>query len=412
MKRKSSHCDIFCAVVDNYGDIGVSWRLARQLAHEYGVAVRLWVDDLESFGKLCPQLDATQAQQDCQGIEIRHWVAAFPDTEPADLVIEAFACGLPDRYVAAMAAQTRKPVWINLEHLSAEQWVAGCHGLPSPHPSWPLTKYFFFPGFTPDTGGLLLERGLFEQRERFQNDPAAIAAFWHALGIVPPDAMEIRVSLFCYQNPALPALFSAWCAGNLPILCLVPEGPVQLQVAQFFGQAQVGVGQVFKRGNLQVRVLPFMDQQRYDELLWACDINFVRGEDSCVRAQWAGRPLVWHIYQQQDKVHIQKLHALIERYCVGLSMEGANAVHQFWGWWNNDPNAAKADATQIWNDFLAQGSMLRQHTQAWAQQLSGNTLALNLLDFYQKIDRMPATSDSKQDFKADRHENSSRTPRR
>ena len=155
MRNKS--CDIFCNVIDNYGDIGVCWRLARQLAHEQGIAVRLWVDDLSSFHRLCFEVDAAQEQQVCLGVEVRHWTDFFPRVEPAHLIIEAFACQLPTSYIEAMAAQTRQPVWINLEHLSAEDWVAGCHGLPSPHPSLPLTKYFFFPGFTPDTGGLLLE---------------------------------------------------------------------------------------------------------------------------------------------------------------------------------------------------------------------------------------------------------------
>ncbi|MBY0444112.1 MAG: elongation factor P maturation arginine rhamnosyltransferase EarP, partial [Burkholderiales bacterium] len=36
--------DIFCRVIDNYGDIGVCWRLARQLSFEHGFAVRLMVD--------------------------------------------------------------------------------------------------------------------------------------------------------------------------------------------------------------------------------------------------------------------------------------------------------------------------------------------------------------------------------
>ena len=174
--NKSIGCDIFCTVVDNYGDIGVSWRLARQLAHEHGLVVRLWVDDLGSFARLCPEVDVALAQQMCGGIEVRHWTDSFPQAEPARLVIEAFACGLPQRYVAAMAAQAHQPVWVNLEHLSAEEWVAGCHGLPSPHPTLPLVKYFFFPGFTPDTGGLLLEGELMARRDGFQRDPLAIDA--------------------------------------------------------------------------------------------------------------------------------------------------------------------------------------------------------------------------------------------
>ena len=38
--------DIFCSVVDNFGDIGVCWRLARRLSAGLGQQVRLWVDDL------------------------------------------------------------------------------------------------------------------------------------------------------------------------------------------------------------------------------------------------------------------------------------------------------------------------------------------------------------------------------
>ena len=41
--------DIFCTVIDNYGDIGICWRLARQLRVDDGQRVRLWVDDLTSF---------------------------------------------------------------------------------------------------------------------------------------------------------------------------------------------------------------------------------------------------------------------------------------------------------------------------------------------------------------------------
>ena len=136
-------CDIFCAVVDNYGDIGVCWRLARQLANEHGVAVRLWVDVLASFHRLCPDVDVQLSQQYCRGVEIRHWTKVFPEVKPAQWVIEAFACKLPESYVAAMAVLKHKPVWINLEYLSAEDWVEGCHTLPSPHPSLPLVKYFF-----------------------------------------------------------------------------------------------------------------------------------------------------------------------------------------------------------------------------------------------------------------------------
>ncbi|MEJ1958431.1 MAG: elongation factor P maturation arginine rhamnosyltransferase EarP [Nitrosomonadales bacterium] len=312
--NKPVGCDIFCAVVDNYGDIGICWRLARQLAHEHGLAVRLWVDDLASLCRLCPQVDGQLEQQNCRGVEIRHWIDLFPETKPVHLVIGAFACKLPERYVAAMAALEHKPVWINLEYLSAENWVENCHKLPSPHPSLPLIKYFFFPGFSPKTGGLLLERDLLVRRDSFQNDWTQQAVFWQSIGLEIPDADTLKVSLFSYENSTLHELMDVWTCGTQAVLCLVPEGRILPQVEQYFKDE----GQdCYIRGNLEVRVVPFVEQDRYDELLWACDINFVRGEDSCVRAQWAGKPFVWHIYPQHDGAHLHKLRAFMELYCAG-----------------------------------------------------------------------------------------------
>lgn len=384
--NKPLSCDIFCSVVDNYGDIGVCWRLARQLAQEHDIPVRLWVDDLASFHKLWPEINTRLPMQHHRGIEVRHWLSPFPEVEPAQWVMEAFACQLPECYVAAMAAQINKPVWINLEHLSAEDWVAGCHGLPSPHPSLPLTKYFFFPGFTRQTGGLLLEQDLIARRNAFQCDPQAITNLWHTLGVPPSRQDEVRVSLFCYENPALPELLSAWSGSDIPIFCLVPEGRALPQVAEFFGQAQLSPGEICRQDNLTIQVLPFMEQERYDELLWACDMNFVRGEDSFVRAQWAARPFVWHIYPQHDHAHSQKLRAFMQLYCARLLPGAAQALQALWQAWNLSPSEATAMGSgQTWRDWWMHRLVLQQHAHVWAQQLSGNDLALNLLAFFRKI---------------------------
>lgn len=391
----SISCDIFCTVVDNYGDIGVSWRLARQLASEPGVAVRLWLDDLKSLQRLCPELDAGLDAQHCRGVEVVRWAREFPDAQPADLVIEAFACKLPESYIAAMAAREHKPVWVNLEYLSAEDWVEGCHRLPSPHPRLPLVKYFFFPGFTRKTGGLLLERDLFARRDAFQCDPQAIAAFWASMG-VPPQADDLRVSLFCYENPAIPDLLRTWAGGARRLTCLVPEGRALPQVRAFFdakegastGSGQGRTGDMWQRGALTVRVLPFVEQARYDELLWACDINFVRGEDSFVRAQFAAKPLIWQIYPQHDGVHMQKLRAFMAKYCVGLTPVAAQALQRVWEAWNGEPAQDMQPRMAAWNDFAARQSMLFENARVWAQELSGNSLALNLLDFFREIGKM------------------------
>src|SRR5688572_26593991 len=124
--------ELFCRVVDNFGDIGVCWRLARQLAGEHGLAVRLWVDDLASFQRLCPAIDPAAEAQLLQGVSVRRWHPAMALPAPDDIgdaVIEAFGCALPPAFEQAMAARPARPVWINLEYLSAEDWVIGCHGL-------------------------------------------------------------------------------------------------------------------------------------------------------------------------------------------------------------------------------------------------------------------------------------------
>jgi uncharacterized repeat protein (TIGR03837 family) len=382
-------CDIFCAVVDNYGDIGVCFRLAKQLSNEHGLAVRLWVDDLTSFRRLAPSINPELPVQACQGIKVRHWPRDFPDTPPADLVIEAFACELPKSYVAAMAKLANKPLWVNLEYLSAEDWVEGCHKLPSPHPSLPLVKYFFFPGFTGKSGGLLLEGDLLARRDAFQNSPDVLKAFWEGLKVPQPVANEVRVSLFGYENPALAELFTAWSVSPVPVTCLVPEGRILPQLAAFFGKDEAGAGDNFTQGNLRVHILHFVKQEQYDELLWACDLNFVRGEDSCIRAQWAARPFVWHIYPQHDGVHMKKLHALLACYCKNLPNDAKEPISAIWDKWNGEVGGRGFDL--LWNDFLKNRSILLEHSGQWANSLSCNNLASNLLDFFHEIGRIRAS---------------------
>jgi len=371
--------DIFCTVVDNFGDIGVSWRLARQLAAEHGLHVRLWVDDLASFQRLAPGLDPSLPVQSCGGVEVHRWSQPFPKMEPGEMVIEAFACNLPENFVAAMAARELKPLWINLEYLSAEDWILGYHGLTSPHPKLPLVKYFLFPGFVSGTAGLLLERGLIARRRAFQQDPAAQAEFWQSLGLPVARDAEIRVSLFSYENPAIPDLLAAWAGARYPVTCLVPEGRALPQVAAFFGQAQARAGDAFIQGSLQVRVLPFVEQDAYDRLLWVCDCNFVRGEDSFVRAQWAARPFVWHIYPQEDAAHWKKLQAFMNLFCAGLPDEAVAGLHQLWEAWNRGQGAGAA-----WEGFWRQRAVLEQHAQPWADRLTEQgDLALNLVQFFE-----------------------------
>jgi len=378
MVSMRTHWDIFCNVVDNYGDIGVAWRLARGLVNEHGLAVRLWVDDLHVFQRIWPAIDPNAAEQSCAGVTVRAWRTPFVATEPARVVIEAFGCALPEAYLAAMSVQSPPPVWINLEYLSAESWVAAHHGLPSPHPRLPLTKYFFFPGYTPDTGGLLAEADLAERRAALVRADAPV--FWREFGLDTPQPDELRVSLFAYENPALPALLDAWAADTRPVTCLVPEGRLMPQLAAWLGVAGLQAGAVHRRGSLRLHILPFLNQDAYDHLLWVCDLNFVRGEDSCVRAQWAARPLVWQAYPQADAAHWNKLNALLAHYTEGLDAAAARAVSGMWQHWNGIPGA---DTMAVcWAAWRAQQAAIERHAEAWSDRLRlAGRLTDKLVDF-------------------------------
>lgn len=368
--------DIFCTVVDNYGDIGVTWRLARQLVAEHALPVRLWVDDLRAFERLCPEIDVDVVQQWQQGVEVRQWPSEWLHAEAADVVIAAFACQLPADYMDSMAARETPPLWLNLDYLSAEDWVTGCHGLPSVKYKT-VQKFFFFPGFKPGTGGLLRERGLLEQRRQFQQHRPAQRHFLQALGIDPaPDAQLI--SLFAYENPGLASWLDVLAADARPTHLLVPEGRILGDVARWLNVETLTVGAIHVRDSLTVQVLPFVRQDQYDHLLWCCDFNAVRGEDSFVRAQWAGRPMLWHIYQQDDDIHLDKLDAFLALYTHGLSPAAAQAMNGLWRAWS-----AGQPIGEHWLAVRNHWPELEENAEAWClEQALQADLATALVQFY------------------------------
>lgn len=401
---------IFCSVIDNFGDMGVCWRLARQLVHEHGCHVTLWIDDLEAFARFLRTAErATRDVQQESGVCVRRW--SSPWRESADtnaaiaasaVVIEAFACELPAPVIAAMARQPRPPLWINLEYLSAEPWVAGCHLLQSMHsvnvedPDQAsvapivvtLNKTFFFPGFEQGTGGLLRERNILDRHVSWQRDERTARQQFMADLQLPPlcDEIPLWISVFTYESAAFASWLSALGKEAQPALCLVPEGRALHVISAFLNLEQPpAVGEVMQYGALTIAVLPFLSMEDYDRLLGLCDLNLVRGEDSFVRAQWAGKPLIWHIYPQQDDVHMEKLDAFLALYIeedaqqVSANERAAlNAWRQFCRFWN-----LGEDCRDLWHHLRPQLPGLRQHAGKWRQKLVQlPDLAENLVQFY------------------------------
>ena len=296
--------DIFCKVIDNYGDIGVCWRLGRQLAAR-GERVRLWVDDAKALVWMAPQ--------GCAGVEVCPWNATQPQgLEKSDVLIEAFGCDIPDDGVKALVHENT--CWINLEYLSAESYVERSHGLPSPVMSGPLqgwVKHFFYPGFTPKTGGLLREPDLLQRQQAFDR-----SAWFSAQGLEIHQGLV--VSLFCYEPKTLPGLLAQLAQQHATLLVTA-------------GRATQIVKALSAPQGLEVRYLPHLNQDDYDHLLWSCDLNFVRGEDSLVRALWSGKAFVWQIYPQDDNAHHAKLKAFLDwMQAPSYPASSLRAFHEAW----------------------------------------------------------------------------------
>lgn len=358
--------DIFCRVVDNFGDIGICWRLSADLAAR-GHRVRLWVDDASALQWMAPGA----LTGDWPGVQVMDWAASqHADTlaalPPADVWVEGFGCEIAPEFIAARAHSISGndqndppiPVWINLEYLSAEPYVERCHGLPSPvlqGPAQGWTKHFFYPGFTLRTGGLLREPDLLQRQQAFA--PPAQRAEWLAQHGIDWQG-ERLVSLFCYEPPALAELLQQFAHHAERTHLLVTPGRAAAAVRTAVEQQNRLEPPWNQRKALLISYLPPLSHASFDYLLWACDLNLVRGEDSVVRALWAGKPVVWQIYPQQDNAHHDKLNAFLNL------LQADETLRQFHAAWNGVMDTAGTLPTPL--------THLKQWTQTvqfWRHQL-------------------------------------------
>jgi uncharacterized repeat protein (TIGR03837 family) len=353
-------CDIFCSVIDNFGDAGVCLRLARQLTEEYGWRVCLWIDQPAVIERMVPKGGFAERLS----LQIQVWPtnSVFDPGDIADVVIEAFACELPPAYLHGMARRQTSPVWLNLEYLSAEDWIDDCHLLPSPHPATGLSKHFFFPGFSERSGGLLCERDYLKRQSAFDATELLVRCGLSADLAADPDVFKI--SLFCYPHAPVEELVLQLANHPQRTVLLIAGGASLPTIGATHGR------------QLSLQTIPFLDQDDYDKLLWACNLNFVRGEDSFVRAQLAGKPLVWNIYRQEDTTHLEKLDAFVAR--AGLCALSLAATAAFWRAWNG---AGELD----WAGLMSEFPITLNHFREWGRQLHAKTdLTRQLVQFCQE----------------------------
>jgi uncharacterized repeat protein (TIGR03837 family) len=360
--------DVFCKVVDNYGDIGVCWRLVKQLHHEHGLQVRLFVDNLPIAAKLLIGISDV-AEQLCEGIAIIRWDDDTAFESAADVVIETFACDLPDAYLVKMDSNV---IWVNVDYLSAESWVPEFHSLHGKHQDSNLKRHFYFPGFDEHTGGLLREKDLIVRRDAFQQSEDLQHQFWKPLG-VDTNVNDLKLSLFSYSNAPINALLQSLAEAEKPVSVFMPVNsslPMRL-----LGHDSMAVGDCITEGALTLYVLPFLSQDDYDKLLWACDINFVRGEDSWVRALWAGKPFIWQPYLQTDNAHLLKLNAFIKKFYDEHEVNQTIAkLHEAW--------SIEVFPDDVWQHYLASLVEIKAHTQRQCKEvIRQEPLATRLVAF-------------------------------
>lgn len=360
--------DVFCKIVDNYGDIGVCWRLAKQLHSEHGLHVRLFVTQLELASKILVGI-SNSAEQTYEGVSIVRWDEETVFDTTADVVIETFSCELPEAYLTRMSDKT---TWVNVDYLSAEDWVPEFHGLNSQHQQTNRLRHFYFPGFSSDTGGLLREQSLISQRDSFQQSEQNIDDFWQSL-FIDHDQHSLKISLFSYENAPVEQFLQTLAKTNRAVSVFMPIS--YGKSVSLLGQEGLQVGDAVTQGTLSLHLLPFLNQANYDKLLWACDINFVRGEDSWIRAVWAGKPFIWQPYWQTDNAHLLKLNAFLDRfYGQPEYMEVLSSLHKLW--------STEQFLTEAWHDYLINLYAIAKLTQQQSNLLiQQKDLATNLVDF-------------------------------
>lgn len=369
MKKTEFDIDIFCDVIDNFGDAGVCWRLARSLSQEKKYKVRLFINNLSTLGKIANSVSPNLVSQLCENIQVLDWSFAL-NAQPSKIVIETFGCRIPNEFEKKIAQKNPGPIWINLEYLSAEDWVEGCHQLPSPHPSLGVNKYFFFPGVTKNTGGLIIEQGLFDKQVSFR---ANKQKFLSSIGANPDH--DFTAFIFCYPSAPLDLFVQALLKDHRPIQLLLAGDQGSIKIKSALEQTTPSI-----REHISIVCAPMVDQKDFDQFLWASDSLIIRGEDSFARAQLSSIPFIWNIYPQKEDVHLIKLEAFANRVKPYLQDN--------WEIWKNINfawNKGSTNLIDLWPIYRDKTSEIAQGLANWNKHLTSiQSLTFNLCKFIQE----------------------------
>ena len=282
--------DIFCQVIDNYGDVGVAYRLAREFKRVYpNKKLRFIINQMEELNLI----------KKSEEIEIITYQDISKIENSADLIIESFGCEIPKEYMDRALKNSK--LIINLEYFSAEDWVDDFH-LQESFLGENLKKYFFIPGLSKKSGGILLDNKFLERKKKVTKNKGY---YLKKIGI--NKKYDLIGSVFSYEKN-FDFLIEELKKLDKKILLLILSEKTQKNFIKYFDN-------VNNYDKIKFVKLPFFTYDKYEELLALCDFNLVRGEDSFVRALLLGKPFLWHIYPQEGNTHIKKLESFLEKYC-------------------------------------------------------------------------------------------------
>lgn len=304
--------DIFCEVIDNYGDIGVIYRLAKELKRSYKeVKIRIILNKLEELLKINPKAKDLDYQEIDNIIYIKKYFLKkdLKKLGVSDIIIEAFGCNIFKDYIDI--AKEKSKLWINLEYLSGEKWIENFHLKESLIDSKNLKKIFYMPGFTNKSGGIIVDETFIKRINYSKKNK------YEVLGKYFPNISfqdKIVGTIFSYEKNFENLLVELNKMDKDIVLFLMGD-KTQKSISKILKNNLIENCENFiKYDKIIIKNMDFLSQENYEELISASDFNFTRGEDSIVRALVLGKPFLWHIYLQENKVHMEKLNAFIDRF--------------------------------------------------------------------------------------------------
>lgn len=378
---------VFVRVIDNWGDVGVGWRLCMQLACSFPWRVRLWIDDVAALGKLVLAAELAAVQD---AVMVEKWSdddsVSLRLAQLADpvMVIETFGCDLPSPVLRRM--QQCQPLWLNWEYLTAEDWAVDLQAMPSLQGNG-LAKYFWFMGIDQQSGGLLREANYLSRRNEFLQQPCVQQAFKQQYGL-PLEHVGQLWLIFAYTSERWAQWLSMWRGADEPITLWLAGHEVadSLRAAGVIAaDALQQVGDTFELEQVTMVRIPFVPQSAFDNLLWLADGAIVRGEDSFVRALWAGLPFLWHIYQQEEAVHLQKLDAYWHKASINWPASVREAVLALSADLNGGEHLSESLRLRLWQNLRSEWQNWVNAASTWSDSLHLHSSAMERLARFRQI---------------------------